>query len=82
MSKNAHCEINIKCFQVLSMFEQITSTLYSASSVRMWAENSSPSMCACTRECSSPVEIANNDMSMYDNKSQMEKQENSVLSQG
>lgn len=32
----------------------LTSTLYSASSVRIWAENSSPSMCACTRECSSP----------------------------
>lgn len=34
-----------------------TSTLYSASSVRMWAENSSPSICACTREFSSPAKI-------------------------
>ncbi len=57
----------------ITTLKHVTSTLYSASSVRMRAENSSPSMCACTRECSSPVEIANNDMLMYDNESQMEK---------
>lgn len=33
----------------------VTSTLYSVSSVKIWAENSFPSMCACTREFSSPA---------------------------
>lgn len=38
-----------------SKSQVFTSTLYSASSVRMWAENSSSSMCAWTREFSSPT---------------------------